>query len=354
MDFLRVEQPSFVVLPGEAAQKLSLEALGLLAWACAQGQRQLFGLPAVARQLNLSEERLSRLLQELAQHGYARLGAVRRPNGQLGGRRWFLLPFGEGAAPSPEKAPGEAASAETREPPVSAGLPTGKEEAGQAKAPHPQGECPDPPQETPFGGSPTESSPNPCALAEKPKGPFKQAGEGRGAGQIGDAENNDVGALQDAPARPQKRSVGKKKNNLDNQLPVTEEMLASPGVPEEAVGLSPDPEDLGEPPEALRKAPRYRTKPVTEWNASDFVAYMLDTARAQGKTVLVPNAALGQHMRWLLERARRLWGAHGALALKDLVDLHWTQPTVRGTGYLLREAEWFFSRWRPPAADEPW
>lgn len=381
MDLLRVSRPAFIVVPLKATEKLSLEALGLLVWAAGQERPQIFGLPAVARQLGISEERLSALLQELACQGYARLDVVRRADGKLAGRRWLVCPLGDVPNPDSAKAMPEAPSSETRETPVSVTSPIGHEKAGEEKMTQRAGENAEARENGGFGESPLGSAPTPCHLPQTKPKPFEHAGGSAAPEHVADAVPTSTNTATLAPARSRKRSV-RKKNILNNSpLPVEGERGQEvPAGQEGDIGSGTSASlDLGsgtsasldyDRPDghacvgtgwskaagsAQPRNARYQTKPISEWNAADFVAYMLDAAAAQSKPVLVPKAALGQHMRWLLERARALWGAQGPLAVKELVDLYWSQPAVYGTGYLLREAEWFFSRWRPAVQEkEAW
>lgn len=359
MDILRVEKPGFIILPSEAAERLSLEALGLLARLSRPERTQIIGLPALARELSISEERLSALLQELSHAGYAKLEPLRGPSGRLAGRRWVVSPFGWA---NPETAsaesPTEPPSTETRKIPVSVDVQSGSEEAGSGKVTDAGADLTETGKIRASVGVLIPTAPEKAAPGTKSKGNFKHRSQQKAYEQLGEAEAGGTAARAGGREKSQKtRVLNKRINSLNkNPLTVEEEWGQEVGEVGGTLGENRTTRRMTNDDSSSRatKTKRtYRDKPLSEWNAGDFVAYLVDRANETNKPLLVPKAAMGSHMRWLLEKATQHFGPELApAAVKDLLDHYWNCPDVHGTGYILREAEWFWGRWQPPVSEE--
>ncbi len=369
MDLLRVQSLRTVVISAEAAEQLSPEALGLLVKLASWNPRQRLGIPALARSLGLPETRLSRLLAELAEHGFARLETIQSPSGKFQGKVWVILPFGDierkgnlterpkngasvefaAVAGKPKrqtrKSAKEGNSTETPKIGVSVTLPKGSAETPPDNSARPK--CA---RNDPSGGNGAQTCAGALAASH-----FSSVKERKDILNNSQLPVTDVwGQEVDTPGldTPSLDKPGLDKPSLDKP---SQEAIDMPGMPEdEPEGRPVCPTSIeartcqttDKPGAARSREPAYTRKPVQDWKVNDFLAYMLDQARAAGKPVLMPKAAMGQHLRWLWERAVSLFGAQGPMALKDLIDAFWLRE-ANGTGWLLREAEWFFRNWHP-------
>lgn len=123
------------------------------------------------------------------------------------------------------------------------------------------------------------------------------------------------------------------------------------------------------PPGALfpeapgERLPRWRTWPVEKWGTREFVGYFVAGLLARHRSPTVPIRGMEAHMKRLLLAAEERFGPHdGRRALRQLLDLCLDSPACTGTGYVLREAERFWSGnysglYRPPGepvAEEAW
>ena len=89
---------------------------------------------------------------------------------------------------------------------------------------------------------------------------------------------------------------------------------------------------------------RYARKPTGQWNAGDLLAYWLDQAARRHRVLITPRVAMGRHIKTLLEKAAAMFGPELApQAVRDLIDHTVTLPGCNGTGYLLYEAERFWT-----------
>lgn len=117
-------------------------------------------------------------------------------------------------------------------------------------------------------------------------------------------------------------------------------------------------------PEAPKeRLPRWRTWPVEKWGTREFVGYFVAGLLARHRSPTVPIRGMEAHMKRLLLAAEERFGPHdGRRALRQLLDLCLDSPACTGTGYVLREAERFWSGnysglYRPPGepvAEEAW
>ncbi|MCS7240817.1 MAG: hypothetical protein NZ651_06205 [Candidatus Bipolaricaulota bacterium] len=110
------------------------------------------------------------------------------------------------------------------------------------------------------------------------------------------------------------------------------------------------------------RVPRFRALPPEKWSVNDFVSYLLAEMTARHITPTVPRNGMAAHLKRLLQAADAKFGPEGGRrALKQLIDVCLGRPGFSGTGYLLREAEAFWSGqftglYRAPKADvaEDW
>lgn len=141
------------------------------------------------------------------------------------------------------------------------------------------------------------------------------------------------------------RSIRSKSRETDvSRLPQAAHVGPGYGVTEEERRFNSPDVDLEEPPTPSQRNGRYAKKPVSEWNAGDLLAYLIDEVRARGKEIVTPRAAMGKHLKLLLEKAAAIWGQErAAWAVKDLIDACVDKPRMLGTGFLLHEAERYWS-----------
>ena len=180
------QRRGYTVLPNAAVsdRRISVEARWLLAYLASHSDTWRYHFDYIREDAGVGRDKLWRMLRELREHGYLRVGSVKGPDGRITHHEWTVDV--EGRLREEEGAPPEAVdnpcSDQTTEKPESGKSghirkPTSKDKKYSLSDPHEK------PAERPCGQPPPErSSDGSGCFAEKGQGPPR--GRARSVGEV--------------------------------------------------------------------------------------------------------------------------------------------------------------------------
>ena len=320
------------------AGKITGDGLAVYVYLISKPEDWEIRVDEVARALSWSRPRVAKAMEELAQEGFAWLEPVRGKGGRLAGKRWnlaevpWLNPTWDHRQPE-NQGVGESAKP-TKQPTAEVELSTAKSTLTSELHRHAEKCC--------VGGSAFRNKKNggcactpstAVALASE----LHRRAENEGVGdEAAIAVEYAKGAAERAPELNTERlTTEEAKENISELL------RSSFGVCRTDQGAL---FELGEGLNGNRKKGPDLSKPVEEWTAAHFLAYVLSERRKLGRPLAVPKEAAGRHMKMLLDWAVGIFGeAAGRRALKMLIDAKKADPRFAGTGFLLHEAEKYWT-----------